>query len=156
MKKIIEIIFLSIFAYTISFAETKNETVTVESKEEKRAKYILENMQSEYIQCYTFYKIGAEYVKKTNGDSDIINGIEKSSDASLKLAYETGEIMGMTMEEMSSKVKLEMKNQLNKINNDFNKASVLLEEYALLCKNLIENKKQRISFWEKEAINKFQ
>ena len=112
-------------------------------------------MQSEYIQCYTFYKIGAEYVKKTNGNSDIINGIEKSSDASLKLAYETGEIMGMTMEEMSSKVKLEMKNQLNEINNDFSKASILLEKYAQLCKNLIENKKQRISFWEKEAANKF-
>ena len=56
---------------------------------------------------------------KTIFNTDIINGIEKSSDASLKLAYETGEIMAMTMEEMSSKVRLEMKNQLSKINNDW-------------------------------------
>ena len=64
--------------------------------------------------------------------------------------------MGMTTEKMSSKVKTEMKNQLNQINNDFNKASLLLEKYGQLCKNLIEDKKQRISFWEKKAVKKFQ
>jgi len=31
----------------------------------------------------------------------------------------------------------------------------ILEKYAQTCKDLIENKKQKIYFWEKKAINKF-
>ena len=123
-----------------------------ETTEEKRAAYVLSSMQQDYIRCYVFYKIGAEYIRKTEGDEKIVEGVEKSSDTSLKFAYETGELMNMKTEQMSSKVELEMEAQLDLIDNDFNKASILLEKYAKQCKNLIENKKQRISFWEKKAI----
>jgi len=126
-----------------------------EATEEKRAKYVLSNMQQDYITCYAFYKIGAEYIRKTKGNEKIIEGVEKSSDISLKLAHETGEFMGMETDQMSSKVKLEMEVQLDLIDNDFNKASILLEKYSQQCKNLIENKKQRISFWEEKAKIKF-
>jgi len=95
MKKILKIIILSLLLANIVHAETK---------EEKRAKYVLLNMQQDYIACYSFYKIGSEYVKKSNGDKSTIDGIEKSSDLSLKLAHDTGELMGMTIEEMSLKV----------------------------------------------------
>jgi len=155
MKKILKIIILALLINSQVLADTQNEFIIEQTKEEKRAKYVLLNMQQDYITCYSFYKIGAEYVRKSNGDSNVIKGIEKSSDSSLKLAYETGEIMGMTADKMSSKVESEIKNQLDLIDNNFNNASILLEKYAQTCKNLIENKKQRISFWEKQAANKF-
>ena len=147
IKKITLIFIVSCLSCNISFAETK---------EELRAKYVLSNMQQDYITCYSFYKIGAEYIRKSKGKKSIIEGVEKSSDTSLRFAHETGELMGMSTDEMSSKVELEMKNQLDLIDNDFNKASILLEKYALQCKNLIENKQQRISFWEKKASIKFE
>ena len=155
MKKILKIIVLALLINSPVLADTKNEFIIEQTKEEKIAKYVLFNMQQDYITCYSFYKIGAEYVRQSNGDSNVIKGIEKSSDSSLKLAYETGEIMGMTIDKMSSKVVSEIKNQLNLIDNNFNNASILLEKYAQTCKNLIGNKKQRISFWEKQAANKF-
>jgi hypothetical protein len=146
MKNFILILFVfSLFSNKV-FAETK---------EESRAKYVLSNMQQDYIVCYSFYKIGVEYIKKSNGDKKIIDGVEKSSDISLKLSYETGELMGMDTEEMSLKVKKEMKNQLGQIDNDFNNASILLKKYAKQCKLLLENKKQRIAFWKKKASLKF-
>ena len=77
MKKILKIFTLSFLLANSAFAETK---------EEKRAKYILLNMQQDYITCYSFYKIGAEYVRKSNGKTSIIEGIEKSSDNSLNTA----------------------------------------------------------------------
>ena len=147
IKKLILIFILYFLTYGTSLAETK---------EESRAKYILSNIQQDYITCYSFYKIGTEYIRKSNGEENIIEGVEKSSDVSLKFAHETGELMSMSTEEMSSKVEIEMKKQLDLIENDFNKASILLEKYAQQCKNLIENKKQRISFWEKRANIKFQ
>jgi len=146
MKNILKIFTLSLLLASSAFAETK---------EQKRAKYILLNMQQDYITCYSFYKIGAEYVKKSNGEASIIEGIEKSSDNSLRFAHETGEMMGMATDEMSGKVKSEVKNQLDLVGNDFKNAAALLEKYAQTCKNLIENKKKRISFWEKQAVNKF-
>ena len=145
MRRILKIIILSLLLANVAHAETK---------EEKRAKYVLLNMQQDYIACYSFYKIGSEYVKKSNGDKNTIDGIEKSSDLSLKLAHDTGELMGMTIEEMSLKVESEMNKQLNLIDNNFSNASILLEKYAQNCKNLIENKKKRISFWEKKAKEK--
>ena len=145
MRKILKIIILSLLLNNVAYAETK---------EEKIAKYILLNMQQDYITCYSFYKIGSEFVKKSNGDKSVIDGIEKSSDISLRLAHETGEIMGMTTEKMSTKVKSEMNKQLNSIDNNFSNASILLKKYAKTCKNLIENKKERILFWEEQAKEK--
>tara|TARA_B110000263_G_scaffold133907_1_gene116302 strand:- start:545 stop:793 length:249 start_codon:yes stop_codon:yes gene_type:complete len=81
--------------------------------------------------------------------------MEKSADNSLRLAYETGEMMGMTIDEMSIKVKSEMKNQVDLVGNNFENAEKLLGKYAQTCKSLIENKKQRISVWEKKATSKF-
>tara|TARA_B110000438_G_scaffold240231_1_gene238837 strand:+ start:85 stop:528 length:444 start_codon:yes stop_codon:yes gene_type:complete len=146
MRKNLKIIILSLLLSNVANAATKVE---------ERAKYVLLNMQQDYISCYSFYKIGSEYVKKSNGDKSIIKGIEESSNLCLKLAYETGEMMGMDDDEMSSKVESEMKKQIVLIDNNFNNATLLLEKYAQTCKNLIENKKQRISFWEKKALDKF-
>ena len=140
MRKILKIIILSLLFTNATHAETKIE---------KRAKYVLLNMQQDYIACYSFYKIGSEYVKKSNGDKSAIDGIEKSSDVSLKLAHDTGEIMGMTTEEMSLKVKSEMNKQFNLIDNNFSNVSILLEKYAQNCKNLIENKKKELLFGKK-------
>ena len=146
IKKFLFILFLSFLFCNKVFSQTN---------EELRAEYVLSNMQQDYITCYSFYKIGAEYIRKSNGKQYIIKGVENSSDTSLKLVHETGELMGMTLKEMSSKVKNEMKKQLDQIDNDFNNSSILLDKYASQCKNLIENKKQRISFWEKKAVDKF-
>jgi hypothetical protein len=95
MRKIIKLTILSLLFTNVAYTERK---------EEKRSKYVLLNMQQDYIACYSFYKIRYEYVKKSNGDKSAIEGIEKSSDISLKLTHDTGEIMGMTIEEMSLKV----------------------------------------------------
>ena len=70
MKKIYLQIIIILTICTTSFAETKEELV---------AKYVLENMQQDYISCYIFYKIGAEVVKKSNKNGDIAKGIEKSA-----------------------------------------------------------------------------
>ena len=39
------------------------------TKEEKVAKYIIQNIQNDYVTRYSFYKVGAEVFKKTNKKS---------------------------------------------------------------------------------------
>lgn len=147
--------FLFSYLFTILIICSPSFAEVIKTKEEERAKYVMTNMQNDYITCYIFYKIGAESIRRSNGETDIINGIEESADISLKSVYETGELMSMKSEIMATKVQLEMKQQSEFMQNDYNNAPKLLKKYGQLCKNLIQNKKERIDFWEKKALSKF-
>ena len=48
-------------------------------KEKKIAKYVMENIQKDYLNCYSFYKVAAESLKKTGKQKEIILGLEKSA-----------------------------------------------------------------------------
>jgi hypothetical protein len=146
MKKIILFILTILFFCNYSFAETKKEL---------RASYVLNSMQREYTTCYIFYKIIIEGLKKSDTKDTLIKGLEQSADVSLKLAFETGELMNMKSEVMSTRVKTEMKSQSDAIENNLSNISILLKKYGETCKKIIENKKQRIKHWEELAAVKF-
>ena len=56
MKKLIYIIIL-FYPFVLSAVE--------KTREEKVAKFIIENIQKDYVACYSFYKVSAETFKKT-------------------------------------------------------------------------------------------
>ena len=137
MKKILLIILL-----LIPFSLGADE----KAKEGKVAKYVMENIQKEYLNCYSFYKVAA--VK----DKNIINSLESSADVSLKYTYDLGEIMGFNPEVMSQITKDNVNNFVELAKKDF---SSLAKKYGLLCKNLVENPEQRTNFWEEKGKIKF-
>ena len=136
MKKII--IFIIIFIPFASFAE---ESV----KEKKIAKYVMENIQKDYLNCYSFYKVAAESLKKAGKEKNIILGLEKSADISLKYNYDLGEIMGLNPEVMTVMTKDKVNQFIKLANEDF---ASLAKEYGLMCKGLVENPEQRTNYWE--------
>ena len=81
MKKII--IFIIALLPLTSFAD---ESV----KEKKIAKYVMENIQKDYMNCYSFYKVAAESFKKAGKDEKVIESLEKSADVALKYNYDLG------------------------------------------------------------------
>ena len=121
------------------------------TKEEKVAKYIIENIQKDYVTCYSFYKVGAESFKQAGKEKHIIEGLEKSADVTLKFNYDLGEVLGLKPETMANINKKEVEKFTKKAKKDF---ALLAEEYGLLCKNLVENQKQRIDYWEKKGNKK--
>ena len=121
------------------------------TKEEKVAKYIIENIQKDYVTCYSFYKVGAEIFKKTRKEKHIIESLEKSADLALKFNHDLGEVLGLKPETMAKINKEEVETFAKKAKKDF---ALLAKEYGLLCKNLVENQKQRIDYWEKKGNKK--
>ena len=121
------------------------------TKEEKVAKYIIENIQKDYVACYSFYKIGAEIFKKAGREKHIIEGLEKSADFTLKFNYDLGEVLGLKPTAMSKATKQEVEKFTKIAKKDF---SSLTKKYGLMCKNLVENQKQRIDYWEKKGNKK--
>ena len=121
------------------------------TKEEKVAKYIIENIQKDYVTCYSFYKVGAESFKEAGMERQIIEGLEKSADVTLKFNYDLGEVLGLKPETMARITREEVKKFTKIAKKDF---SSLAKKYGLLCKNLVENQKQRINYWEKKGNKK--
>ena len=142
MKKIIYIIIL-LYPFSLNSLE--------KTKEEKVAKYVIENIQKDYVSCYSFYKVSAESFKKVGKDKNIIEGLEKSADVTLKFNHDLGEVLGLKLESMVKINKKEVEKFTKKTKKDF---ALLAKEYGLMCRNLVENQKQRIDYWEKKGNKK--
>ena len=114
-------------------------------KEAKVAKYVMENIQKDYVNCYSFYKVVAESFKKTGKEKTLVENLEKSADVALKFNYDLGEIMGLNPEVMAQMTEDTVNNFVNLANKDF---SLLAKKYGLVCKNLVENPEERTNYWE--------
>ena len=121
------------------------------TKEEKVAKYIIENIQKDYVACYSFYKVGAASFKKARKEKSIIENLEKSADVTLKFNHDLGEVLGLKPEAMTKTTKQEVEKFTKIAKEDF---ASLVNKYGLMCKNLVENQKQRIDYWEKKGNKK--
>ena len=139
MRKIILLILI-----VAPFSLDANEN----AKEKKVAKYVMENIQKDYVNCYSFYKVAAESFKKSGKEKKIIDSLEESADVALKYNYDLGEIMGLNPEVMAQMTKDKVTDFVKLANKDF---SALAKKYGLVCKNLVENPEQRTKYWEKEG-----
>ena len=139
MRKILIIIFL---------ISPLNLFAVEKTKEEKVAKYVLENIQKDYVACYSFYKIAAESFKKAGKEKQIIKGLEDSADVTLKFNHDLGEVLGMPPKIMSKNNKKKIEELTTIAKKDF---SSLASQYGLMCKKLVENQKQRIDYWETQG-----
>ena len=143
MKKILYILISVSFFTSVSALE--------KTKEEKVAKFVLENIQKDYTTCYSFYRIASESFKKANAKKSVIKGIDASADITLKFSHDLGEVLNYKPEFMTNNNKKEIKKLTIIAKKDFNQ---LAKKYGMMCKRLVENQKQRIDFWENQGNKK--
>ena len=143
MKKI-KFIIISIFIFSSASALEK-------TKEEKVAKFVLENIQKDYTACYSFYRIASESFKKAKAEKSVIKGLDESADITLKFSHDLGEVLNYKLKFMTENNKKEIKKLTTIAKKDFNK---LAKKYGMMCKKLVENQKQRIDYWEKQGNKK--
>tara|TARA_X000000368_G_C22988638_1_gene693295 strand:- start:302 stop:736 length:435 start_codon:yes stop_codon:yes gene_type:complete len=143
MKKLF---FIILFTFSTNLLADEKQT------EARIAKFVMENIQKDYVNCYSFYKVAAESFKKAGKQKKLIEGLEKSADVSLKFNYDLGEIMGLNPEVMGQMTKDKVDEFVKLANKDF---SSLAAEYGLLCKNLVENPEKRTDYWENKGKKKY-
>ena len=118
------------------------------AKEKKIAKYVMENIQRDYLNCYSFYIVAAESFKKAGKEKNLVIALEKSADISLRFNYDLGEIMGLNPEVMAEMTKDKVSKFVVLAKKDF---SSLAKKYGMMCKNLVENPEQRTNHWENKG-----
>ena len=148
MRKSFFTIIILLFTVITPLSSFTNEN----AKEKKVAKYVMENIQKDYVNCYSFYKVAAQSFKDAGKDKSIIDSLENSADVSLKYNYDLGEIMGLNPEVMSQMTKDNVDKFIKLAKKDF---SLLAKDYGMMCKNLVENPEQRTNFWEEKGKKKF-
>ena len=121
------------------------------TKEEKVAKFVLENIQKDYTTCYGFYKIASESFKKANAKKSITKGLDESADITLKFSHDLGEVLNYKPKFMADNNKKEIKRLTAIAKKDFN---LITKKYGMMCKKLVENQKQRIDYWEEKGNKK--
>ena len=140
-----------IFYIFVSVSLLTSVSALEKTKEEKVAKYVLENIQKDYTTCYSFYKITSGSFKKANVEESIIEGLDKSADVTLKFVHDLGEVLNYKPKIMNKNNKKEIKKLSVIAKKDFN---ALTKKYGMMCKKLVENQKQRIDYWENKGSNK--
>ena len=143
MKKLF---FIILFTFSTNLLANEKQT------EARIAKFVMENIQKDYVNCYSFYKVAAESFKKAGKQKKLIEGLEKSADVSLKFNYDLGEIMGLNPEVMGQMTKDKVNEFVKLANKNF---SSLAAEYGLMCKNLLENPEKRTDYWENKGKKKY-
>ena len=90
-------------------------------------------------------------IKKSGIKKSIIKGLNDSADITLKFAHDLGEVINLKPKVMSKNNEIEVRKLSQIAKKDFNQ---LTRNYGLLCKNLVENQKQRIDYWENKGNKK--
>ena len=121
------------------------------TKEEKVAKYIIENIQKDYVACYSFYKVGAASFKKAGKEKNIIKSLENSADVTLKFNHDLGEVLGLKPAAMAKTTKEEVEKFTKIAKEDF---TSLVKKYGLMCKNLVEIKNKELITGKKKETKK--
>ena len=142
MKKLI-LLLIILYPFSVHSLE--------KTKEEKVAKYIIQNIQKDYVTCYSFYKVGAEVFKKAKKDKEMIKGLEKSADVTLKFNYDLGEVLNLKPKYMAQTTKAEVEKFTKIAQNDF---QLLAKKYGLMCKNLWKIKNKELIIGKKKEIKK--
>ena len=108
----------------------------------------MENIQRDYLNCYSFYIVAAESFKKAGKEKNLVIALKKSADISLRFNYDLGEIMGLNPEVMAEMTKDKVSKFVVLAKKDF---SSLAKKYGMMCKNLVENPEQRTNHWENKG-----
>ena len=136
MKKLLAIIVLGLL-WSISV------------KSDDMSDYIFTNLQQDYSDCYAYFKISEEGVKrsKSNIKDNAVSKLTEAAERSLLGAVKTGEFINMKPEAMKARIQLAVKDMSNQMGEDYANISILIVKYADTCNDIVNDPKNRTEYW---------
>ena len=145
VKKLLSIVFLGLFSVS-AYAETLDE---------KRSKYIYNNLSFEHIECQHYLIIVSEALRTNDGDPKIIENYVNNAKLVGNVAFQYGFKSGMSTEAMLARAKMISDRMLKSLDNNFSNIAVIQLKYSEFCTNLIEKPEIRNQFWINKANEKY-
>ena len=146
MKKLLSLIFFSLLLSGNSYSETLDE---------KRSKYIYNNLSFEHIECQHYLIIASEALRTNDGDPKIIENYVNNAKLVGNVAFQYGFKSGMSTEAMLARAKMISDRMLKSLDNNFSNIAVIQLKYSQFCTNLIEKPEIRNQYWINKANKKY-
>ena len=113
----------------------------IESETDPKLKSAMNNWHHEMVECYTFYLL-SEVAFERKGEPDLVRKMQDLQ-AILEKRMLALHIADTTM----ARMELSAKYMSEKIRQNFANYSILLNEYAELCAEVIDNSDARFEYW---------
>ena len=124
-------------------------------KSDDMSDFIFTNLQQDFSDCYAYYKISEEGVRKSksNTKDNAIPKLVEASERSLLGAAEVGGAINMKQEAMIARIQLALKDLGNQMGSDYANISILIVRYGDMCNDLINDPKNRTEYWRSKFKN---
>ena len=124
-------------------------------KSDDMSDFIFTNLQQDFSDCYAYYKISEEGVRKSksNTKDNAIPKLVEASERSLLGAAEVGGFINMKQEAMIARIQLAVKDLGNQMGSDYANISILIVRYGDMCNELINDPKNRTEYWRSKFKN---
>ena len=118
-------------------------------KADAMSDYIFTNLQMDFTDCYAYYKISEEGVKRSNSDikDDAVARLAEAAERSLLGAHKIGSSINMKLEAMTARAELSLKDMTKQMGADYANISILIVKYGDMCKDLLNDPKNRVEYW---------
>jgi hypothetical protein len=107
------------------------------------SKYALNRLHDEMSQCYAFYMLTAEGLRKRDPENALIERMETVGDAVMRYMHGIQQMIGMSEEAGLARTRMRTSQQLQAMGGDYVNFAILLERYADFCKQLVDRPKDR-------------
>ena len=126
-----------------------------ETLDEKRSKYIYNNLSFEHIECQHYLIIVSEALRTNDGDPKIIENYVSNAKLVGNVAFQYGFKSGMSTEAMLARAKMISDRMMKSLDNNFSNIAVIQLKYSEFCTNLIEKPELRNQYWINKASEKY-
>ena len=120
-------------------------------------KEILNNVSEEYVTCAVYFSIASEALRRS-GNAESAAEAQEAQNKALEVAFfaaQKGRTQEMAEKVTHARLELATKSMMNEINNDIGNISILINNYAGRCKQIMENPDKVMKEWSDEIFKKY-
>ena len=118
-------------------------------KADAMSDYIFTNLQQDFTNCYAYYKVSEQGVKRSKSDikDDGVIKLAEAAERSLLGAVKVGSFINMKPEAIKARAELSVKDMAKQIDSDYVNISILIVKYGEMCNDLLNDTKNRVEYW---------
>tara|TARA_B100000700_G_scaffold4893_1_gene5484 strand:- start:107 stop:919 length:813 start_codon:yes stop_codon:yes gene_type:complete len=145
MKKLLGIVVLGLLLMNNAYPNTPSK------------KFVYEKLYNEYSTCTVYYKFlnrGVSLIKRelTDFEKKFMDETKAFSESAEMYTFFFAKKLNVSNEKVQKNIEKIYKSMLDQTGNDYSKADILNDQYALMCKESLADPKVRMVYWD----NKYQ
>lgn len=122
------------------------------AQDPEKLKLGINNASHELVQCSAYFLIVSVALDNSK-KNDLAQNYKEISERAFALASKAAEAAGLMKEVTPSRFEMEFVEMTKRINSNTSNISILSNQYASLCQDVMEHTDDRLRFWVEKATS---